>query len=370
MHAVHGNEISSSDAALAEAYTCSPRRATRGGCDSARGDRADRPARRIRTAARASSSRTCSDGPRCPTAIACSAEHDEPWPGGPLEPLPLRHEPRLVRAVAAGDARAADASPSSGARRSSWTCTRWAANRLLLRAAGRSAQPVHHADTDPLARGVRPGQRRVLRRARLPVLHPRGLRLFYPGTASRGPSSGRGRHDVRAGVGAGAGLTPRRTNGADVREGVVHHFIAALTTPSTAAGNRERLLRDFLEYRRTAVAEGERAARASTSWCRAATREGPARLAREPRSTGHRGARGHGRSRSARELPAGLSRLGGAAVGRLVRNLLDPHVPQPQALVKEQDRRRKKRLGDQSTTSPAGACRRCSTSTCSRARRR
>ena len=33
-----------------------------------------------------------------------SAEHDEPWPGGRVESLPLRHEPRLLRAVAARDA--------------------------------------------------------------------------------------------------------------------------------------------------------------------------------------------------------------------------------------------------------------------------
>jgi hypothetical protein len=33
--------------------------------------------------------------------------------------------------------------------------------------------------------------------------------------------------------------------------------------------------------------------------------------------------------------------------GRLVRNLLEPHVAQPEAFVKEQERRRAKRLGDQ-----------------------
>ena len=42
------------------------------------------------------------------------------------------------------------------------------------------------------------------------------------------------------------------------RQGVVHHFNAAITTAYTAAGNRERLLRDFLEYRRSAIAEGEK----------------------------------------------------------------------------------------------------------------
>ncbi len=44
------------------------------------------------------------------------------------------------------------------------------------------------------------------------------------------------------------------------REGVVHHFTAAITTAETAARNREAILRDFLEYRRSAVQEGEKGA--------------------------------------------------------------------------------------------------------------
>ena len=39
---------------------------------------------------------------------------------------------------------------------------------------------------------------------------------------------------------------------------VVHHFTAAITTMETAARNREALLRDYLEFRRSAVAEGEK----------------------------------------------------------------------------------------------------------------
>ncbi|MBL7590295.1 hypothetical protein, partial [Escherichia coli] len=42
------------------------------------------------------------------------------------------------------------------------------------------------------------------------------------------------------------------------RDGVMHHSNAALVTAITAAKNRQRLLRDFFEYRRTAVAEGEK----------------------------------------------------------------------------------------------------------------
>ena len=42
------------------------------------------------------------------------------------------------------------------------------------------------------------------------------------------------------------------------RDGVMHHFNAGITTAITAAKNRERLVRDFLEYRRSAITEGEK----------------------------------------------------------------------------------------------------------------
>jgi len=62
-----------------------------------------------------------------PDSDASSAEHDEGWPSGRIEPLPLRHEPRLVFALTARDARAANGSCSSTSRRWWSTCTRWAA---------------------------------------------------------------------------------------------------------------------------------------------------------------------------------------------------------------------------------------------------
>ena len=40
----------------------------------------------------------------------------------------------------------------------------------------------------------------------------------------------------------------------------MQHANAALVTAITAAKNRERLVREFLEYRRSAVAEGEKSA--------------------------------------------------------------------------------------------------------------
>src|SRR5688572_1958332 len=58
------------------------------------------------------------------------------------------------------------------------------------------------------------------------------------------------------------GLVWRRRDGdlLTYRDAIVRHFTAALTTAITAARHREQLVREFLEYRRGAVSEGERGA--------------------------------------------------------------------------------------------------------------
>ena len=74
------------------------------------------------------------------------------------------------------------------------------------------------------------------------------------------------------------------------RMGVVEHYTAALTTVATAAANRERLLRDFLEYRRSASATAaDGAARVPPRARRRPVRAERARGA--PRDAGHRGPR-------------------------------------------------------------------------------
>ena len=44
------------------------------------------------------------------------------------------------------------------------------------------------------------------------------------------------------------------------RDPMIHHFTAAIATAETAARNREKILRHFLEYRRAAIDEGEKEA--------------------------------------------------------------------------------------------------------------
>ena len=133
------------------------------------------------------------------------------------------------------------------------------------------------------------------------------------------------------------------------RDGVMHHFNAAITTAITAAKNRERLVRNFLEYRRSAVTEGEKSAireyvlvpghdpsRADRLARNLATQGIEVRRAEEPVKIGNR------------QLPAGAYLVSHAQpTGRLIRNLLDPQTEQPQEFIKRQEERRARRQPDQ-----------------------
>jgi hypothetical protein len=133
------------------------------------------------------------------------------------------------------------------------------------------------------------------------------------------------------------------------RDGIVRHFTAAITTARTAAANRERILRDYYEYRRSAIAEGERG---PVREYLVPPGEDRARTERMIRALAAQGIE-IGRAQepiklATRTLPEGTYVISAAQPsGRLVRNLLAPDIQQPEAFVKEQDRRRKKRLPDQ-----------------------
>jgi hypothetical protein len=147
------------------------------------------------------------------------------------------------------------------------------------------------------------------------------------------------------------GLVFRRTDDTELTylDGIRNHFTAALTTAATAARDREKLLRDFLEFRRSAVREGESG---DVRQYVLAPGTDPARALRlaellvaqgiEVRLTEEELRVGD------RRFPAGSYVVPLAQpAGRLVRNLLDPRVPMGDEFVKEQERRRQKRLPDQ-----------------------
>ena len=133
------------------------------------------------------------------------------------------------------------------------------------------------------------------------------------------------------------------------RDGVVHHFTAAITTAETAARNRTQMLRDFYEYRRTAIQEGEQGAVREYLLPPGRDPSRTQRLARLLVAQGFDVKRADEPLKLAtRQLPAGTFIVPLAQPSsRLIRNLLDPVTDQPEAFVKEQERRRQKRLGEQ-----------------------
>jgi hypothetical protein len=132
------------------------------------------------------------------------------------------------------------------------------------------------------------------------------------------------------------------------KQAVTQHFTAALTTAVTAARNREQLLRDFVAYRRTAIALGQKGTR---EYLIPAGHD-VSRLMRLGTILQQQGIEVKRAVESfqvgRRTLPAGTLIVPLAQpAGRLVRNLLDPDVKMDEAFLKEQDRRRRERLPDQ-----------------------
>ncbi len=350
MHAVHGNEISSSDAALAEAYHLL----------AARGDAMvdtilresivlidplENPDGRSRFLFQNKLGRAATpDGERM------SAEHDEPWPGGRSNHYLFDMNRDWF----------AQTQPETRGRLT--VALDYFPHVVVdLHEMGGDSSYYFAPPADPLNPFITPDQIRWLEtfgRANAARFDDRGFAYFirevydsfYPGYGESWPIFN-GAIGMTYEQASARGLVFTRDDDTTLtyRQGVVHHFNAAITTAYTAAGNRERLLRDFLDYRRSAIAEGEKTP----------AREYVLLPGNDPGMAGRlaRNLAGQGidvRMASeafkvgTREVPAGAYLVSAAQPsGRLVRNLLDTHVPQPEAFVKEQDRRRKKRLGDQ-----------------------
>ena len=143
------------------------------------------------------------------------------------------------------------------------------------------------------------------------------------------------------------GLVVRRGDGTEVRyrDTVRHHFVASLSTAEAAAANREQLWSDFYSYRVTAIAEGSQEA----------VREYILPRGRDPSATDKLAAilvehgievnRATAPFRAGdREFPAGTYCLPLAQPAkRLVRNLIDPQVPMDEKFLKEEEERRRRK---------------------------
>ena len=173
---------------------------------------------------------------------------------------------------------------------------------------------------------------------------------FYPGYGDSWPTF-QGSIGNTYEQASARGLAFARSDGATLtyRDGVMHHFNAAIVTATTAARNREMLMRNYLEYRRSAIAEGEKGpireyvlvpgqdlSRADLLARNLATQGIEVRRAEEPIKM------------AARTIPAGAYLVSNAQpTARMVRNLLDPKTEQSAEFIKKQEERRKMRLNDQ-----------------------
>jgi hypothetical protein len=347
MHSVHGNEISGVDAALAEAYHLL----------AAQGDPTVDlimresivlidPMQNPDGRARFVASNTHGHAMEA-DADPLSAEHDEGWPGGRSNHylfdlnrdwFPQNHPESMGKV------------------------------RYLLEWLPQVTADLHEMGADsqyyfpPAAAPNTPNTTQAQRdwmvtfgRANADRFDARGFHYFnretfdsfYPGYGASWPFfiGSLGKTFEMAGS---RGLVWRRSDGTllTYRDGVVRHFTAAIETAATAARHRERLLRDFIEYHRSAVAKG-----GATEYVLVAGND-PARAARLAELLVRNGLQV--RRVDAPVTVAGRDVDAGSFVvplaqpmGRLVRTLLDPHTSMGDEFIAEQDRRRKLRLPDQ-----------------------
>jgi hypothetical protein len=349
LHGVHGNEISSSDAALAEAYHLL---AARGNADVDLAlrealviiDPMQNPDGRQRFVTNNLLGRAAE-----PDSEPSSAEHDEPWPGGRSNHYLFdmnRDYFALSQPETQGRAR---------------VMLEWYPQVVVdLHEMGGNSTYYFAPPANPLNPMITPAQQKwfdVFGRANAAQFDQRGFGYFirevydsfYPGYGESWPIF-HGAIGMTYEQASARGLAFRREDGTTLayKDGVTHHFTAALTTVATAARHRERLLRDFFEYRRSAIAMGQQGTR---EYLIPPGQDGAraARLARLLAGQGIEVRRADEAFQSAgRSLPAGTFIVPLAQpAGRLARNLLDPEVKMDDAFLKEQERRRRERLPDQ-----------------------
>jgi hypothetical protein len=347
LHSVHGNEISGVDAALAEAYHLL----------AATGDATvdlilresivlidpmQNPDGRARFLASNTHGHALEPDPE-----PLAAERDEPWPGGRSNHylfdlnrdwFPLNH-------------------PESQGKVK--FLLEWLPQVVVdLHEMGGESQYYFPPAAPPGARHTTQAQRdwmETFGRANAARFDERGFQYFireifdsfYPGYGASWPFFF-GSLGKTFEMASSRGLAYQRRDGSMLtfRDGVVRHFTAAIQTAETAARNRERLIRDFIEFRRTAVAEG-----GATEYVLLPGQDRPRleRLARLLVMNGIEVRRVDAPLKAGgRDVPEGALIVPLAQpMSRLVRNLLDPHTPMDDEFIAEQNRRRKVRLPDQ-----------------------
>jgi hypothetical protein len=350
IHGVHGNEISSADAALVEAYHLLASQGDAGVDAVLREalvliDPMQNPDGRARFIATNSLGRAMQADP-----VPYSAEHDEPWPGGRSNHYLFDMNRDWF----------AQSQPETRGR-----------IRIGLEFQPQITVDLHEQGGDnayyfsPPAEAINPHVTKnqiagweLLGRANAARFDERGWAYyirevydaFYPGYGDSWPTF-QGSIGNTYEQASARGLAFARSDGDTLtyRDGVMHHFNAAIVTAITAARNREMLMRNYLEYRRSAIAEGEKgpireyvivpgqdASRADLLARNLATQGIEVRRAEEPIKL------------ASRTIAAGAYLVSNAQpTARMIRNLLDPKTEQSAEFIKKQEERRKMRLNDQ-----------------------
>ena len=350
IHGVHGNEISSADAALVEAYHLLASQGDAGIDQVLRDalvliDPMQNPDGRARFISTNLQGRAAAPDP-----APYSAEHDEPWPGGRSNHYLFDMNRDWF----------AQSQPETRGR-----------IKIGLEYLPQITVDLHEQGGDnayyfsPPAEEINPHVTKsqiaawdLLGRANAARFDERGWAYyvrevydaFYPGYGDSWPTF-QGSIGNTYEQASARGLAFARSDGDTLtyRDGVMHHFNAAIVTCLTGARNRERFLRDYLEYRRSAIAEGEKGpireyiivpgqdlSRADLLARNLATQGIEVRRAEEPIKL------------ASRTIPAGAYIVSNAQpAARMVRNLLDPKTEQSAEFIKKQEERRKMRLNDQ-----------------------
>ncbi|MXX55184.1 MAG: hypothetical protein F4Z44_05280 [Gemmatimonadetes bacterium] len=258
MHSIHGNEISPAGAAMAEAYHLL---AATGDADVdlilseslVLIDPLENPDGRNRFVYQNQVAQA-----RWPNEEAASAEHDEPWPGGRgnhylfdlnrdlfIQSQPetrgkvdvlLEFRPQIVADLHEMGGDATYFFPPTAPPSNPW----YGERQIALMDVFGSATAARFDE-----RGFAYFNREV-------------FDLFYPGYVDMWPM-GYGGLGMTYEQASARALRLRQSDGdlLTYGDGVLHHFTAAIETALTAARNRERILRDYLAFRREGVAAGQ-----------------------------------------------------------------------------------------------------------------
>ncbi len=350
VHGIHGSEISSSGAAMAEAYHLLAAQGDQG-VDRILAeslvliDPAQNPDGRARFVMQNTSAQA-----RWPDEASWSAEHDEPWPGGRgnhylfdlnrdafIQSQPetrgklsvfQEYTPHVVVDLHEMGGNSSYFFPPTAPPANPWLTDQQLALMDVFGAANAS----------------------TFDRRGFTYFNRDTYDAFYPGYMDMWPMI-QGALAMTYEQASARALVLRRDDGdlLTYADGVLHHFTAAIQTAETAALNRERILTEYLAFRRGAIILG---------------REGPAeyvltsehdpgmaeRLARHLVLNGIEVRTASGPVRvGARTLQAESTFIVPAAqpAYRMLRNLLDADTPMDSAFVRRQNERRALRRPDE-----------------------